>query len=252
MRKILQLISSDNLSVSVPVSWDKLSFKQFRYICQLFVQPIPAFSFDSILFLKLADISVLGNCDNGKVLVSHNKKFYIVDKNLFAVAPDFIGWVHQVADLFQLSFVLRKVHKSAVDLNLQSFSFADFLSSDSFFSGYVETNNQELGDRLVKKLFPKIRRVKAWHRSAAVIWFSAVKKYIISRFPELYGEQDKSDLFSSVNMSPAALREQIDSMIRALSKGDITIEEKVLAAPMYRALTELNQLAKEYRELKLN
>ena len=45
------------------------------------------------------------------------------------------------------------------------------------------------------------------------------------------------------------LQEAMASQIRALTKGDITKEKDILAMDTWRALTELNAQAKEYKHL---
>ena len=42
----------------------------------------------------------------------------------------------------------------------------------------------------------------------------------------------------------------MDNQIRALTKGDVTKEEQVLATDTVRALTELDTMAREYQELQ--
>ena len=48
---------------------------------------------------------------------------------------------------------------------------------------------------------------------------------------------------------PDGLRRNVDAQIRALTKGDITKEPTVLAMDAFRAITELDALAREYDEL---
>ena len=44
------------------------------------------------------------------------------------------------------------------------------------------------------------------------------------------------------------LKDAVNAQIRALTKGDVTKEKEVLAIDTWRALTELDALAKEYDE----
>ena len=46
------------------------------------------------------------------------------------------------------------------------------------------------------------------------------------------------------------MRHNIDTQIRALTKGDITKESEILALNALRALTELDAQAREYDELQ--
>jgi hypothetical protein len=41
----------------------------------------------------------------------------------------------------------------------------------------------------------------------------------------------------------------VNAQIRALTKGDVTKEKEVLALDTWRALTELDALAREYQEI---
>ena len=45
------------------------------------------------------------------------------------------------------------------------------------------------------------------------------------------------------------LQESMDAQIRALTKGDITKEREILSLDTWRALTELNAQAKEYKQI---
>ena len=58
-----------------------------------------------------------------------------------------------------------------------------------------------------------------------------------------------SNLLGAPNMG-AMLQEAMDAQIRALTKGDITKEAEILALDTWRALTELNAQAREYKQLQ--
>ena len=49
--------------------------------------------------------------------------------------------------------------------------------------------------------------------------------------------------------TPASVESAMNAQIRALTKGDVTKESEVLALDTWRALTELNAQAREYKEL---
>lgn len=166
------------------------------------------------------------------------------------LACDSVAWVHEVAPLDALRHLVGTVHKSAVDLRLKDLSFGAFVAADSSYAGYVSTGKPELADRIVRTLWPRIRKIRNWHRPAAVIWFSAVKSWLADVYPDLFAEPDREDMFASRGSSPADVRKSVNVQIRALTKGDITAEERVLAAPLHRALTELDALAREYKEFK--
>lgn len=250
MKKIPEVFSSEPLSVSVPSSWSELSPKKLILICRLFAADLFADAFDTILFFRLAGIKFIGYYDNNYFIVQFDKKFFLLNPSVGYAAWKALKWVHEVADISQIAAIGKMIHKSALDIRLENASLAVFIAADSCYTGYISTQNTELADNLIKILCPKIKKIKNWHRPAAVIWFSALKKYLSDRFSFLYSDRSEEKIFMASSVSPASIRESADAMIRALTKGDITIEEKVLESNLYRALTELNQLAKEYLELK--
>lgn len=237
--------------MNVPSKWADLSPRQFRLVCSLFAADIPADCFDSILFLRLARLRAIAAAsgEDGPVVQS-GRRIFMLRHDAGGLACDSVAWVHEVAPLDALRHLVGTVHKSAVDLRLKDLSFGAFVAADSSYAGYVSTGKPELADRIVRTLWPRIRKIRNWHRPAAVIWFSAVKSWLADVYPDLFAEPDREDMFASRGSSPADVRKSVNVQIRALTKGDITAEERVLAAPLHRALTELDALAREYKEFK--
>ena len=71
------------------------------------------------------------------------------------------------------------------------------------------------------------------------------------RFPDFYQptSEDTQNLLGSERAIGTVLQEAMDAQIRALTKGDITKETEILAMDTWRALTELNAQAKEYKQI---
>ena len=79
-----------------------------------------------------------------------------------------------------------------------------------------------------------------------------MKAFFSNRFSDflqpIAGASD-GNLLGSPNIG-AQLQEAMDAQIRALTKGDITKEKEILALDTWRALTELNAQAREYKQLQ--
>lgn len=251
-KKIPEVISSESPSVTVPKSWDELSPKDFRYLCGLFASRLTAGQFDSLLFLHLAGIRIIGHSDDGMPLIRIGKKFYFINPEVGGVACESIQWAHEIAPLSAVSRLMPTVHKSAIDPRLNDMSFGRYIELDNLYTGYLTAEKDLLAISMAKRLWPRMRRVTPRCQAAAVICFSSIKNNLIQQYQDLFSDSanNNSDIFGHTKNSPAALRESVNAQIRALTKGDVTLEEKVLAAPVHRALTELNQLAKEYAEFK--
>jgi hypothetical protein len=80
---------------------------------------------------------------------------------------------------------------------------------------------------------------------------AALKNFLAQRFNDFFQPltDGSENLLGRAPNLGAQLQESMDAQIRALTKGDITKEQEILALDTWRALTELNAQAKEYKEL---
>ncbi|MBD5273426.1 MAG: hypothetical protein HDS36_00970 [Bacteroides sp.] len=162
---------------------------------------------------------------------------------------------------------------------LQGLPFGQWLALENLWAGYLHTS--QTGDKAAERkimrqiigiltkrpkisdilnplnLLTRLTHIKNWQSAsdlAITNWISALKQYFTRLYPDFYQPINDSTSLSPEEMSaglrPAKLREVMNAQIRALTKGDITKEEQILALPLDRALTELNALAREYKELK--
>lgn len=192
----------------------------------------------------------------------------IISDELLASALDTIDWILQPDDtLLTRPDLLRAVHSSAIPPDLRTLRFADWIAIDTTFTVLIEQSSrpgpvpelqlrsstrQAPAMKVAKKLWPKMpaRSLTTWKQTAAILWMTAIKCRLQKQYPHIYAQPDQNDTAEIFPTGPQSRREAIQAQIRALTKGDITIEEKVLAAPMHRAIAELDQLAREFQELQ--
>lgn len=74
-------------------------------------------------------------------------------------------------------------------------------------------------------------------------WWYSLKLFYARRFPSLFAPAPKG-------LTPRGIEDSMDSMLRALTAGDLTKTQAVLAHDTYAALKELNEKAREAHELK--
>ena len=76
------------------------------------------------------------------------------------------------------------------------------------------------------------------------LWIASVKNHFTKCFPYLFRppEQLEGEAFNMLEL--------VNAEIRALTGGDITKEREVLQMDCWRALTELNEKAREAQELQ--
>ena len=89
-------------------------------------------------------------------------------------------------------------------------------------------------------------------RLSVFYWFASLKAYLAHEFSHLFTPviniERNGNMFKPMVSEYRLLKDAVNAQIRALTKGDVTKEKEVLAIDTWRALTELDALAKEYDE----
>ncbi len=153
-----------------------------------------------------------------------------------------------------------------VEASLKNLPFGKFLALDNLYAGMISRmaasqNRSSFRDKSVRKIAGAVADIligrprlpiSPGNIHAFILWIQAAKSALQKQFPELYVEphDDGSLAPDNSEISPKKLYDSMNAQIRALTKGDITKEEKILELPTERALVELNALAREYNDLK--
>lgn len=165
-----------------------------------------------------------------------------------AAAADMLRWVAELPDgPVRLDLIAGA---KAVDAELDdSFSFDDWLTCETLWQAYQSTQDAELLRRMAEVLYRKQGISLSPAETLSVFyWWAGLKALCNRLYPHFFHPADGAG-GNSQDTDRDMLRRNIDAQIRALTKGDITKEERVLAMPAHRALTELDALAREYDEL---
>jgi hypothetical protein len=138
----------------------------------------------------------------------------------------------------------------AVDDILDHYPFGDYLLAEQYYQLAVSSGKPEMVERLATFLYvkrngrhPEQLSLSPAEQMGTLRWFAHVKSVFAERWPYFFrrieGDIDEQDI---------DLMGAMDAQIRALTDGDITKEETIKALPCWRALTELNQKAREAKE----
>lgn len=251
MRKTIPATFSDNvLNFSLPDSWEKLTQHQLRYVCYV----MSNFDEDrakTYMFVRFLGICVLRKRENGwECFIRLKKKIYFFLENwqvqYFIKVLDFINTpgTHPVR--------LEKIGRlQAVDAFLRGVIFKDYLSLENLYQGYLQTSQQDLLMKMSKLLYLDEHGnhpLKIFFSDAELlsvfIWYAAVKNRFAISFSYFFrktgdGTGDADNMADVMN-----------AQIRALTGGDITKEQEVLNMDCWRALTELNEKARETIEFR--
>lgn len=140
--------------------------------------------------------------------------------------------------------------------NLEDATFGEFLNADGLFLQYLN-NPQANADRLEKiaeifypGLMPGAARSNYMHANI-ILWLTGLKYQLTAMYPHLFSAKAApTDYEETAEEVAARHRHSTLSMIRALTGGDITKENDILLAPAHNALYELNEKAREAKELE--
>jgi hypothetical protein len=150
---------------------------------------------------------------------------------------------------------IEKIGKHrALPADFQEVPFETFIICDNLYHGYLSTKNEKLLEYMAAHLYESndLKLTDA-ERLNMFYWFASVKAYLAHEFSHLFTpiitiDRDRN-MFKPMVEEYNMLKDAVNAQIRALTKGDVTKEKEVLAIDTWRALTELDALAKEYDEL---
>lgn len=184
-----------------------------------------------------------------------NKTSVLISPDELRVILAQLNWMDDLPDIRFVPAPFRG-HKPGRQ-KISEIEFGKFIAADNYLQGFVATHDFSLLQSLSDIVFPKSRPLALplpkWKLTEIFYWFAAFKKWAASRWPEflhLVPQDDSQKSNRPKNPSAEILRKSVDSMIRALTKGDVSKESEILKIPCHRALTELNELARESREFR--
>lgn len=241
------------LNLHVPHSWSELTQDQLRYALFLLTQGWEEWQVRTYLFARFAGIDVLNEKKDGwlcEVETDKGKKtrFFLELWQIrsFCEAFDYV-FDGNGADNRLESIGLYK----AADVELYDYPFEYYLIADNYFQQYMmsDKSNEEPLKELARYLYldsegksPDRIECTVPELMGVFLWYVRIKHNFSEKFPHLFkpaaeGGEDY-DMVGAMN-----------AQIRALTGGDITKEEIIRKADVWRALTELEAKAREAEEL---
>jgi hypothetical protein len=145
-------------------------------------------------------------------------------------------------------------HK-AIAADFEKVPFEQYLYVDNLFQGYLYTQQDELLVQIAQVLYASdhVKPTKA-HLIGVFYWMASLKQYFAQLFSNFYKSAPTNEDGGSLGDEQAnlfnKLRDTTNSMIRALTGGDITKEALIMKMDTHRALTELDAKAKEVEEYR--
>lgn len=244
---------SDNvLNFSLPTSWEMLTQEQLRYVCYA-ITNFEGTKAKTYIFIRMLGIKVYRKIASGwvcSVRSATGKKiwFYLNKWEIMAFLKnlDFVDMPGQVpVCLFQIGDL------KAVDVRLRGVSFADYIKTENYYQGFLRTNDNRQLSAIAKILYvdkeggsPSDISFSDAELLSVFLWIASVKNYFAACFPYFFSRTSSTGDVADVPDMVAVMNAEI----RALTGGDITKENDVLSMDCWRALTELNEKARETKE----
>ena len=237
-----------SINFIVPGSWEEMSDKQLRYVYQLLADNFGTDEIKTLFLLKWSGTKVIGRQESGSYLVK-------LGKNLFELTP--LTLTELLVNLDWLGATptspvrpSKMNRRLALAADFQGVPFETFIVCDNYFQGYLQTQQDYLLDEIGRVVYQDAKlNFQTCQRIAIFYWMVALKDLFARHFPDFFQPAGSVSDGNLLGSSSPSVQDAMNAQIRALTKGDVTKEAEVLALDTWRALTELNAQAREYKEL---
>ena len=237
------------INLIVPRGWHELDDKQLRYLFGLLADDYSSAEIRTLCLFRWAGLRVQ-YCHNSHFVVRLGKDDFTLSATVVADAIEAMKWLDEIP-----SFPVRLSHigqYTALPSDFLSVPFEMYIYCDNLYQGYLHTKDDSLIDEMMKVLYD------GWNskglpleRIATFYWFASLKQYFAKTFHHFFQQTGGTDanLLGNAKSIAQQVKDAMNAQIRALTKGDITKEKEVLAMDCWRALTELDAIARETEEL---
>ena len=240
-------------NISLPTSWAELSDAQLQMAYSLFSRDLSAAEVKTLCLMKWNHLKVLATLPAHRFLIKRKKEQVVLSTRQIQQATSVLDYLDSFAPM---PVRISRIGKyQALPADFEKVPFEQYLYVDNLFQGYLNTQQDELLLQMAQILYGSdhVKPSRA-HLVGIFYWMASLKQYFASLFSKFYkpapakGDDNllgggQSDIYSQ-------LRDSTNAMIRALTGGDITKEERILKMDTWRALTELDAKAREAEELR--
>lgn len=237
-----------SINFIIPGSWEEMSDKQLRYVYQLMADNFSTDEVKTLFLLKWSGTKVIGRQDSGSFLVKLGKQMFELTPLTLAELLVNLDWLGATPTSPVRPSKMNR--RQALAADFQGIPFETFIVCDNYFQGYLQTQQDYLLDEIGCVVYQDAKlNFQPWQRIAIFYWMVALKDLFARQFPDFFQPAGSASDGNLLGSSTPSVQDAMNAQIRALTKGDVTKESEVLALDTWRALTELNAQAREYKEL---
>lgn len=245
-----QKINPSVLNFTFPNGWHDLSQKQLKFLFKLFAKEYSLEFIKIVSLFRWNKVRVLARKGDGSYILgakNYKNSIFIVSPLQIAEIFPFLSWIEKMPDY---PVCIKSLgYRKALPADFQGVPFEKFIMADNLYQGYLATKNDQILDQLASVLYPSVfpqGALSPWERVAVFYWFNSLKNFLSIKFNEFFRPANSEN--NILNDNDDFIEEAMNAQIRALTKGDVTKEKEILALDTWRALTELNAQAREFRE----
>ena len=239
-------------NITLPKHWAELTDEQLLMVFGLFARDLSAAEVKTLCLMKWNRLQLLASLPRKRFLIKRGKEEIVLRLRQIQQAATVLDYLDSFAPA---PVRITRIGKHrAIAADFEKVPFEEFLFVENLFQGYLNTQSDELLLQMAQVLYASdhVKPSKA-HLVGIFYWIASLKQYFAKQFPNFYKPATNTDanlLGSGQTDTYRQLRESTNAMIRALTGGDITKEERILKMDTWRALTELDAKAREAAELK--
>ena len=240
-----------HIDLSVPQGWHELSDTQLRYAFELIAKSFTSDEIKTLCLFRWSGLSVRHR-HNADFVCRFRKQTFRLTALQIAEAIPALDWLDTIPPQPVCISRIGRYRPFAADFS--EVAFEKFIICDNLYQGYLATQRDDLLDQLASILYNhnlSPHNLLPAHRVSVFYWFASVKDLFARQYPNFFqtAAQPENLLGGSRLPTGAQIQQAVNTMIRALTKGDITKEREILSLDTHRALTELDAQAKEYKEI---
>ena len=253
-------LADGSIDLYAPTSWRKMTQEQLRYVLTLLSLFEDPATVKTYMFVRLTGIHIEGytvrtSHDEPKQYRCWFRPAWWKPRRWFSLetwqVQSFIRQFDFIDPFDGMDVRLERIHGCrAVDDILDHYPFGDYLMAEQYYQLAVSSGKPEMIERLACFLYvkrngrhPKRLSLSPAEQMGTLRWFAHIKAFFAERWTYFFRKVDADIEEMDIDLMGA-----MDAQIRALTEGDITKEETIKALPCWRALTELNEKAREAKE----
>lgn len=253
-------LADGSIDLYAPTSWQKMTQEQLRYVLTLLSLFEDPATVKTYMFVRLTGIHIEGytvrtSHDEPKQYRCWFRPAWWKPRRWFSLetwqVQSFIRQFDFIDPFDGMDVRLERIHGCrAVDDILDHYPFGDYLMAEQYYQLAVSSGKPEMIERLACFLYvkrngrhPKRLSLSPAEQMGTLRWFAHIKAFFAERWTYFFRKVDADIEEMDIDLMGA-----MDAQIRALTEGDITKEETIKALPCWRALTELNEKAREAKE----